>query len=208
MQDGRKAVWSIPYDFVAFFPSLKQNFIAYRSSKMSDYIFELHQQWQSGFCRVYSNCCCNSSFKPEIIKIGQSSHKMYSNNIVNFQESTTILNVHTKKSGNLSYALRTYQVTETYQMWIENAPLAKWEWLKELFLSAHFLVSFCYLVSNFLLLYIRVSMVIYQPLRSGRIWHKVNFLSGVYQVWIQSFHSSRLVASPSLKNLVCPIIYP
>ena len=26
---------------------------------------------------------------------------MYSNNIVNFQESTTILNVYTKKSGNL-----------------------------------------------------------------------------------------------------------
>ena len=35
MQDGRKAVWSIPYVSVAFFPSLKQNFIAYRSSKVS-----------------------------------------------------------------------------------------------------------------------------------------------------------------------------
>ena len=35
MQDGRKAVWSIPYVSVAsFFPSLKQNFIAYRSSKV------------------------------------------------------------------------------------------------------------------------------------------------------------------------------
>ena len=33
MQDGRKAVWSIPYVSVAIFPSLKQNFIAYRSSK-------------------------------------------------------------------------------------------------------------------------------------------------------------------------------
>ena len=52
MQDGRKAVWSIPYVSVAFFPSLKQNFIAYRSSKVSsrlDGIFEIHQQWQSGF---------------------------------------------------------------------------------------------------------------------------------------------------------------
>ena len=52
MQDGRKAVWSIPYVSVAFFPSLKQNFIAYRSSKVSsrpDWIFELHQLWQSGF---------------------------------------------------------------------------------------------------------------------------------------------------------------
>ena len=30
--------------------------------------------------RVYSNCCCSCSFEAEIIKIGQSSHKMYSNN--------------------------------------------------------------------------------------------------------------------------------
>ena len=34
MQDGRKAVWSILYVSVAFFPSLKQNFIAYRSSNV------------------------------------------------------------------------------------------------------------------------------------------------------------------------------
>ena len=98
MQHGRKAVWSIPYVSVAFFPSLKQNFIAYRSSELSsrpDCIFEIHQLWQSG-CRVYSNCCCKCSFEREIIKISQSSHKMYSNNIVNFQESTTISNAWTK----------------------------------------------------------------------------------------------------------------
>ena len=91
------------------FPSLKQNFIAYRSSKVSwrpDCIFEIHQLWQSGFSRVYSNCCRSCSFEREIIKIGLSSHKMYSNNIVNFQESTTILNVCTKKSGNLLKAPR------------------------------------------------------------------------------------------------------
>ena len=34
------------------------------------------------------------------------------------------------------------------------------------------------------------------------------FLSGVSQVWIQSFPSPRLVASPRLKNLVCPTILP
>ena len=49
MQDGRKAVWSIPYISVAsVFPSLKQNFIAYRSFKVStrpDCIFEIHQLW-------------------------------------------------------------------------------------------------------------------------------------------------------------------
>ena len=35
MQVGRKAVWSIPYVSMAFFPNLKDNFIAYRSSKVS-----------------------------------------------------------------------------------------------------------------------------------------------------------------------------
>ena len=103
---------SIPYVSVAFFPSWKHNFIACRSSKVSsrpDCIFEIHRPWQSGFSRVYSNSCCNCSFEPEIIKIGQSSHKMYSNNILNFQESTTILNACTKKSGNLLNALRIYE---------------------------------------------------------------------------------------------------
>ena len=110
MQDGRKADWSIPYVSVAFFPSLKQNFIAYRSSKVSSrpgYIFEIHQLWQSGFSRVYSNCCCSCSSEAEIIKIGQSSHKMYRNNILNFQESTTILNACTK-------SLETYWMCHVY----------------------------------------------------------------------------------------------
>ena len=49
---------------------------------------------------MYSNSCCSCSFEREIIKIGQSSHKMYSNKILNFQESMTILNACTKKSGN------------------------------------------------------------------------------------------------------------
>ena len=83
-----------------FFPSLKQNFIAYRSSKVSsrpDCIFEIHQLWKSGFSGVYFNCGCSCWFEAEIIKIGQSSHKMYSNNMLNFQESTTILNACAKK---------------------------------------------------------------------------------------------------------------
>ena len=99
MQDTPKAVWSIPYVSVAFFPSLKQNFIAYRSFNVSsrpDYIFEFHQLWQSVFSRVYSNSCCRCLFEPEIIKIGQSSNNMYSNNILNFIEYMTILNVCTK----------------------------------------------------------------------------------------------------------------
>ena len=76
--------------FGIIFPSLKQNFIAYRYSKVSDCIVEIHQLWQSGFSRVYSNCCCSCSFGAEIIKIGQSSHKVYSNNILNSHESTSI----------------------------------------------------------------------------------------------------------------------
>ena len=46
MQDAPKAVWSIQYFSVAFFPSLKHNFIAYGSSKVSSRpgcIFEIHQ---------------------------------------------------------------------------------------------------------------------------------------------------------------------
>ena len=74
MQDGREAVWSKPYVFVAFF---------------------------LGFSRVYSDSCCSCLFEAEIINIGQSSHKMYSNKILNFQGSTKISNACTKKSGNL-----------------------------------------------------------------------------------------------------------
>ena len=92
-----KTVWSIPYVSVAaFFPSLKHNFIAYLTSSRPDCILEIQQLWQSDFRWVYSNCCCNYSFEPEIIKIGQSSHMIYSNNILNFQESTPNLNAHTK----------------------------------------------------------------------------------------------------------------
>ena len=83
--NARSSKSSLKYSihFCGIFPSLKQNFIAYRSSKVSsrpDCIFEIHQLWQSGFSRVYSNCRCSCSFEAEIIKIDQSSHKMYSNN--------------------------------------------------------------------------------------------------------------------------------
>ena len=103
---------------MAFFPTLKQNFIAYRSSKVSsrpDCIFEIHQLWQSDFSRVYSNCCCSCSFEPEIMKISQSSHKMYSNNIFNFQVSTTILNACTKKS--LETYWRHHVSTSVFDVW-------------------------------------------------------------------------------------------
>ena len=117
IQDALKAVWSIPYVSVTFFPSLKQNFIAYRSSKVSPCpycIFKIHQLWQSGFSRVYSNSCCNCSFEPEIIKIGQSFYKMYSNNILNCQESTTILNACTKKVRKLIESTAYYSEYPTY----------------------------------------------------------------------------------------------
>ena len=52
---------------------------------------------------MYSNSCCSCSFELEIIKISQSSHTIYSNKILNFQESTPILNACTKKN------LETYQ---------------------------------------------------------------------------------------------------
>ena len=113
----RKAVWSIPYVSVAFFPSLKHNFISYCSSKVSsrpDCIFEIHHLWQSGFSRMYFYCCCSCSFEAETIKIGQSSHKIYSNNILNFQASTTILNGCTKMSGNVLNTAHTHTHTHIY----------------------------------------------------------------------------------------------
>ena len=79
--------------FCGIFSKFKTEFYCNRSSKMSsrpDCMFEIHQLWQSDFSRVYSNCCCSCSFEPEILKIDQSSHKMYINNIVNFQESKTV----------------------------------------------------------------------------------------------------------------------
>ena len=51
----------------------------------------------TSFIRVYSNCCCGFLFEPEIKIINQSSNKMYSNNILNFQESATMLNALTIK---------------------------------------------------------------------------------------------------------------
>ena len=96
-----KSILKYSIRLCGIFPSWKHNFIAYRSSKVSsrpDRIFEIHQLSQSGFSRVYSNCYRSCSFEPEIIKIGQSPHAMYSNNILNFQESTSILNACTKRS--------------------------------------------------------------------------------------------------------------
>ena len=118
LQDGRKAVWSIPYISVAFLPSLKQNFIAYRFSKVSDCIFEIRQQWQSGFSRVYSNSSCSYPFEASIIKIGQSSHNMYSNNLLNFQESTAILNATTKEVWKLIVC--TSYVKKIRRLWLRS----------------------------------------------------------------------------------------
>ena len=108
--------------FYGIFPSLKQNFIAYRSSKMLHYIFEVHQLWQSGFSRVYSNSCCSCSFEK---KKGQSSQEMYSNNILTFQESTTILNACTKKSLETYWI---YHVLSIKKNLIQNYFLLRWIW--------------------------------------------------------------------------------
>ena len=88
-----KAVWSIPYVSVWFFPGLKHFFYC-----ISFFLTSRLHFWNSPAVtiKVYSNSCCSCSFEAEILKVGQSSRKMYSNKIVNFQESTTILNACTK----------------------------------------------------------------------------------------------------------------
>ena len=63
--------------FCGIFSSLKQNFIAYRPSKVSsrpDCIFEIHQLWQSDFSRVYSNSCCSCSFEA-VFAIGRNTRQ-------------------------------------------------------------------------------------------------------------------------------------
>ena len=134
-----KTVWSIQYVSVAsFFRSLKQNFIAYRSSKVSSHpecIREIHQLWQSGFSRVYSNSCCSCWFEPEIIIIGQSSHKMYSNNLLNLQASTTISNACTKKSGillNAPYIYKIFEIPLNFYI-IILITIIQWYWLHQFF---------------------------------------------------------------------------
>ena len=74
---------------------------------------------------MYSNCCCSCSFEAEIIKIGQLSHKIYSNNIVTFQESTPILNACTKISDNLLKAPRDYDSLSSFSYFTGFSPLLK-----------------------------------------------------------------------------------
>ena len=81
------------HSFLWHFSKFNTEFYCISLSSRPDCIFEIPQLWQSGFSRVYSNCCCSFSFEVEIIKIGQASHKMYCNNI---QESSTILDACTK----------------------------------------------------------------------------------------------------------------
>ena len=84
--------------------------------QLSECIFEIHQLRQSGFSRVYSNCCCSCSAEPDNIKIGQLSRKMYSNNTLNFQESTTNLNACTKKSVSFVLCLINVDYVTTWNL--------------------------------------------------------------------------------------------
>ena len=152
--------WTIP---VAFFPSLKQNFIAYRSSKVSDRIFEIHQLWRSGFSKVYSNFCCRCSFEHEIIKISQSSHKMYSNNILSFQESTTILNAFSRKSGNLLKAHHIYLCACVYMyLCISMCIYDIFVYIHScMYVCVFIYICVCVCVCMYIYIYILVSMCVY-----------------------------------------------
>ena len=88
--------------FCGIFSKFKTEFYCISFFSSPDCIFEIHQLRQSAISRVYSNCCCSCWFEPEIIKMVHSSHDIYSNYILNFQESTAILNAHTKKVWKLN----------------------------------------------------------------------------------------------------------
>ena len=68
MQDGRKAVWSIPYVSVAFFSKFKAE--CYCKSFFEIAFLKFTSSDNLGFSRVYSNFCSSGSFEPEIITIG------------------------------------------------------------------------------------------------------------------------------------------
>ena len=94
-------LWVIAVDpaFIAWhFSKFKTEFYFISFFLSPDCLFDIHQLLQSGFSRVYSNSCSSFSFAPEMIGIVRSSYKIYSNNILNFQESKTILNACTKKN--------------------------------------------------------------------------------------------------------------
>ena len=97
MQDAPKAMWSIPYVSVAFFQVYNRILLRIVLPHLLIVFFYIHQLWKSGFNRVYSNSFCSCFFESETIKIGESLHKMYGSNMLSFQESTTILNICTKK---------------------------------------------------------------------------------------------------------------
>ena len=80
--------------------------------------------------RVYSNCWYSCSFEPEIIKISQSSHKIYSDNIQNFLVSTPTLNACTKKSGTFlnSYVYIYIYIYECVCVFACINGIAKWSW--------------------------------------------------------------------------------
>ena len=79
MHDGRKAVWSIPYVSVAsFFPSLKQNFIAYRSSKVQIAFLKFTNCNNQALVGCIPIAAVAVHLNLKSWKIGQSSYKMYS----------------------------------------------------------------------------------------------------------------------------------
>ena len=86
MQDGRKAVWRIPYVSVAFFQV--QNIILLHIVLLKcPHVQIAFLKFTS--CDNHSLAGCipiaaSSSFEPEIIKIDQSSHEMYIINILHF----------------------------------------------------------------------------------------------------------------------------
>ena len=98
MHDAPKAVWSIPYVSVIFFQVwniILLHIVLLKCPPVQIAFLKFTSYDNQAFVGCIPIAAV-AFFEAEIIKICRSSHKMYSNNIVNFQESTTILNVYTK----------------------------------------------------------------------------------------------------------------
>ena len=103
MQDASKALWSIPYVSVAFFFQVQNIILLHIVLLKCRHVPIGFLKFTSCDNQTLAGCFPISAVAVNlilIIKIGQSSHKMYSNNILNFGVTKTILNAGTKNVWN------------------------------------------------------------------------------------------------------------
>ena len=124
---------------------------------------------------MYSNCCCSCAFELEIIKIGQSSHMMYSIKLQNFQESTII-----KMSGNFLNAPRIY-----------------------IYIYIYICVCVCVCVCVYMNVYIYIYILILSNAKSADSWVDSIFRFSFYNIYvIQKRIQCKIVINQSTQQII------